>query len=81
MDSADEWRDALATEFENFTFSVGDAVGDPPSVDVAVVWTLPADGLERFTNLRAILSLGAGINQLDPKRLPADVPLARLVDA
>jgi glyoxylate/hydroxypyruvate reductase A len=81
MDSADDWRDALATEFKEFKFSVGDDVEDPDSVDVAIVWTLPEMGFEQFTNLRAILSLGAGVNQLDPKRLPANVPLARLVDA
>jgi len=61
-------------------FSVGEAVAEPQTVDVAIVWTLPESGLERFVNLRAILSLGAGINQLDPRRLPAHVPLARLVD-
>src|SRR6202165_4932235 len=81
MDSADEWREALASQFEDFKFSVGDKVDDPESVDVAMVWTLPDGGLERFVNLRAILSLGAGINQLDPQRLPKQVPLARLVDA
>jgi glyoxylate/hydroxypyruvate reductase len=81
MDSADEWREALASQFENFKFSVGDEVDHPESVDVAMVWTLPDGGLERFVNLRAILSLGAGVNQLDPQRLPRQVPLARLVDA
>jgi glyoxylate/hydroxypyruvate reductase len=81
MDSADEWREALASQFEDFKFSVGDEVDDPESVDVAMVWTLPDGGLERFVNLRAILSLGAGVNQLDPQRLPRQVPLARLVDA
>src|ERR1700676_2893443 len=81
MDSADEWREALASQFEDFKFSVGDEVDDPESVDVAMVWTLPDGGLEPFVNLRAILSLGAGINQLDPQRLPKQVPLARLVDA
>jgi glyoxylate/hydroxypyruvate reductase A len=81
MDSADEWREALAGQFDDFKFSVGDDVDHPESVDVAVVWTLPDGGLERFVNLRAILSLGAGINQLDLQRLPKHVPLARLVDA
>jgi glyoxylate/hydroxypyruvate reductase A len=81
MDSADEWRQALASQFDEFKFSVGDDVDDPDSVDVAMVWTLPDGGLERFVNLRAILSLGAGINQLDLQRLPKHVPLARLVDA
>jgi glyoxylate/hydroxypyruvate reductase A len=81
MDSADEWREALASQFVDFKFSAGDEVDHPESVDVAMVWTLPEGGLERFVNLRAILSLGAGVNQLDPQRLPRQVPLARLVDA
>jgi glyoxylate/hydroxypyruvate reductase A len=81
MDSPDEWREALATQYENFTFSVGDDVPSPETVDVAIVWTLPVQGLKRFEKLRAILSLGAGINQLDPQLLPPHVPLARLVDA
>jgi glyoxylate/hydroxypyruvate reductase len=81
IDSPDEWRAALATEFEDFTFSAGSEGAAPESVDVALIWTLPDDGLERFTNLRAILSLGAGIDQLDLRRLPKNVPIARLVDA
>ena len=80
LDSPDEWRAALASEFKDFTFAVGAEV-DPESVDIALIWTLPDDGLERFTNLRAILSLGAGTDQLDLKRLPKHVPIARLVDA
>jgi glyoxylate/hydroxypyruvate reductase len=76
----DEWRRALAGQFDESKFSVGEDVDDPDSVDVAMVWTLPDGGLERFVNLRAILSLGAGINQLDLQRLPKHVPLARLVD-
>jgi glyoxylate/hydroxypyruvate reductase A len=81
IDSPEEWRAALATQFENFRFSVGRDVDSPESVGIALVWTLPDEGLERFTNLRAILSLGAGINQLDIDRLPKHVPVARLVDA
>jgi glyoxylate/hydroxypyruvate reductase A len=80
LDSPDEWRASLATEFEDFTFSVGCHVASPESVNVALVWTLPDCGLERFVNLRAILSLGAGIDQLDLARLPKHVPIARLVD-
>jgi glyoxylate/hydroxypyruvate reductase A len=80
LDSPEEWRAALATHFDDFKFSVADDLKSPENVDVAIVWTLPDGGLERFVNLRAILSLGAGVNQLDPTRLPAHVPLARLVD-
>lgn len=79
LDSAEEWRAALATQFRTFTFLVSVAP-DPESVDVALVWTVPDEGLLRFTNLRAILSLGAGIDQLQQARLPSHVPIARLVD-
>src|SRR5215475_11561987 len=80
LDSPDEWRAALATEFQDFTFSVGSDIPNPEKVDIALIWTPPEEGLERFINLRAILSLGAGIDQLDPRRLPPTVPIARLVD-
>jgi hypothetical protein len=41
MDSTDEWREALASQFDDFKFSVGDDVDSPESVDVAMIWTLP----------------------------------------
>jgi glyoxylate/hydroxypyruvate reductase len=79
LDSAEEWRAALGTQFPHFTFCVGE-VANPECVDVALIWTVPEDGLERFANLRAILSLGAGVDQLEVARLPSCVPVARLVD-
>lgn len=80
LDSAQAWQEALAAEFDELTFSTSSQVDHPDSVDIALVWKVPKEGLEQFKNLKAILSLGAGINQLDPQRLPAGVPLARLVD-
>jgi glyoxylate/hydroxypyruvate reductase A len=80
LDSPEEWRAALAMHFGDFKFSMAGDTENPENVDIALVWTIPDGGLERFINLRAILSLGAGVNQLDPTRLPAHVPLARLVD-
>src|SRR5579862_6696355 len=81
IDSAEEWRAALATHFKDFTFSRESDVSDPEGVDIALIWTVPDDGLERFVNLRAVLSLGAGTDQLDLGRLPKKIPVARLVDA
>jgi glyoxylate/hydroxypyruvate reductase A len=54
-----------------------DNAGD--AIDIALIWKVPP-GLERFGNLRAILSLGAGVDQLDLDTLPKNVPLARLKD-
>ncbi|MDB6085224.1 MAG: phosphoglycerate dehydrogenase [Gammaproteobacteria bacterium] len=81
LDSPDEWRTALTKHFDDFEFSAAGEAEKPEDVNIAIVWTIPDGGLHRFVNLRAILSLGAGINQLDPSRLPAHVPLARLVDS
>lgn len=53
---------------------------DPEAIGFALLWKRPTTGLGRYPNLRAIQSLGAGVNQLDPATLPAGVPLARLVD-
>jgi glyoxylate/hydroxypyruvate reductase A len=80
IDSPEEWRAALSQHFPNMKYSVGEVCEEPESVDVALVWKLPNRGLSAFKNLKAVLSLGAGINQLDPDKLPKDVPLARLVD-
>lgn len=80
LDSPDEWREALLLQLDEFEFSVASEVKNPFLVNIALLWNIPDCGLDRFVNLRAILSLGAGVNQLDLKRLPPGVPLARLVD-
>jgi glyoxylate/hydroxypyruvate reductase len=80
IDSPEEWQAALSKHFPDMKYSVGEVCEDPESVDVALIWKVPNRGLSDFTNLKAVLSLGAGINQLNPEQLPKNVPLARLVD-
>jgi len=80
IDSPEEWRSALATQFETFTFSADCKANNPEKVDIALIWTIPNEGLEGFRNLKAVLSLGAGTDQLELGRLPKHVPVARLVD-
>jgi glyoxylate/hydroxypyruvate reductase A len=55
-------------------------IGDPPTIRYACVWKPPAGLLAELPSLRAIFSLGAGVDHLmnDPK-LP-DVPIVRIVD-
>ncbi len=55
-----------------------DDPGDVDEIDIAVVWKPPAGGLKRFPNLRAIVSIGAGIDHVlaDPE-LPKHVPIIR----
>jgi glyoxylate/hydroxypyruvate reductase A len=58
-----------------------DEVGDPGQIDYAVVWKPPRGMLAELPNLKAIFSMGAGIDHLasDPD-LPRHVPVVRMVD-
>ena len=52
--------------------------GDPDDIEIAVVWKPPAGGLKRFSNLKLIVSIGAGIDHVlaDPE-LPRHMPIMR----
>jgi glyoxylate/hydroxypyruvate reductase A len=53
---------------------------DPASIDYACVWKQPPGLLAQLPNLKAIFSLGAGVDYfLQDKTLP-DVPIARIAD-
>ena len=55
--------------------------GDPAKIEFALVWGPPRGALRRFPNLKAIFSIGAGIDHLasDPD-LPEGVPVVRMVE-
>jgi glyoxylate/hydroxypyruvate reductase A len=55
-------------------------IGNPGDIAYACTWKAPHGALAQFPNLRAIFSLGAGVDHLvaDPS-LP-DVPIVRIVD-
>ena len=65
--------------------SAGDAAGvaipDPGSIDYACVWLPPPGLLATLPNLRAVFSLGAGVDHIfcDPT-LPKNAPVVRIVD-
>ncbi len=54
---------------------------DDPSITYAVAWKQPANVFKKLPNLRAIFSVGAGVDHvLNDPGLP-DVPIVRVVDA
>ncbi|MEE2996895.1 MAG: glyoxylate/hydroxypyruvate reductase A [Pseudomonadota bacterium] len=78
----DIWADALRTEIPDLDIRFWpDAVGDPEDIDVVLTWQPKRGVLAKFPNLKAILSLGAGVEHVlrDPE-LPAGLPVARLID-
>ena len=59
---------------------IGPAIDNLADIDIALIWKPPPQGFQEMSNLKAILSLGAGVDQLDLTKLPPQVPIARLVD-
>ena len=55
---------------------------DPKSIDYIFVWKPKPDAFEGLSGLKAVLSLGAGVDALlHHPRLPEGVPIVRFVDA
>ncbi len=81
LDRADLWMEALNRHAPELEVRPWPEVGDPAEIDYALVWKPPAGLLKGFPNLKAIFSLGAGIDHLasDPE-LPRTVPLVRMVE-
>ena len=56
-------------------------IGDPADITIAAVWKQPPGVLAALPNLRAIISLGAGVDHVFADPTLPDVPIARVVDA
>ncbi len=79
---ADIWRRALAPYLPGLDLrSWPDGIGDRAEIDVVLAWKPPPGELARYPNLKAVLSLGAGVDHIvgDPA-LPAGIVVGRLVD-
>lgn len=75
-----QWERELKRRVPDLDFRLWPAIGNPADITAALVWLPPAGLLASLPNLKAILSLAAGVDKMlvDPT-LP-DVPLCRLVD-
>ncbi len=79
-DTLSGWVDMLGGLLPGWRVTSFDDVTDPADVDYAIVWRPQPGCLARFPNLKAIVSIGAGIDHVlaDPE-LPKDVPVIRTV--
>jgi glyoxylate/hydroxypyruvate reductase A len=74
-DRAHVWAPIFAAAGE--TMVIGeDAVTDPAAITHIACWTPPRD-LRRYPNLRVVVSVGAGVDQIPP--LPEGVALSRTI--
>ena len=75
------WEDALRRCDPSLEVRSWSDKGDLSEIDYVLVWKPPAGFLRTLPNLKAIFSIGAGIDHLssDPE-LPKDVPVVRKVE-
>ena len=74
------WRRALLRLQPDLDFRAWPQVGDPAEIEAALVWRAPPGLLRALPNLRLILALGAGVDDLLADATLPELPLCRLVD-
>ena len=75
------WKDALYQRVPGLDVVTFPFVGDPDEIDIVVAWEPPQGMLASMSNLKLVISTGAGVDHMlkDPT-FPKDVPLVRMVD-
>jgi glyoxylate/hydroxypyruvate reductase A len=81
IDPPKAWVPALQAALPGLEVRVWPDIGNPADIAYALVWSPPPGLLAGLPNLKAVFSLGAGLDHLfrDPA-LPAHVPVVRMVD-
>ena len=75
------WSNGLQKAMPEMDIKVYPDDGDVNEVEFAVVWKHPRGILKKYPNLKAILSLGAGVDHIiSDTELPEGIPIVRLVD-
>lgn len=77
--SPQSWLDALTAAIPGLQIVADD--GGRHEAEVAVVWNPPADFFDRVQTLEWVFNLGAGVDALLARPLPASVRVVRLEDA
>ena len=77
---AERWLHVLTPLAVAFELRTWPAAGDIGEIDYIITWAPPHGFFTQFVNLKAIFSIGAGVDSLllDPA-LP-DIPVARMID-
>jgi len=73
------WLAAFQSELPDMEVELWPNVTDPTQVEFVVASRQDPDDLRRYPNLRAVLAMGAGVEQYVGSNMP-DVPVVRLAD-
>ena len=76
------WKEAMVARLPGAKIVTGDENYDPETIDYALFWKQPQGLIKTLSKLKAIFSLGAGVDHVvSSPSLPADLPVIRLEDA
>lgn len=79
-EDAQAWRRALLHRLPDLDFRTWPDTGDLAEIDAALVWRVPPGLLRTLPNLKAVLSLGAGVDAMLADPTLPELPLCRLID-
>ncbi|RYG95614.1 MAG: glyoxylate/hydroxypyruvate reductase A, partial [Alphaproteobacteria bacterium] len=75
------WADGFAAALPGRRVVTRQDMYDPAEIEYIFIWKPKPDAFDGLTNLRAVLSLGAGVDALlRHPGLPAGVPIVRFMD-
>lgn len=79
--SSDAWVKHLRAQGPDIEVRVWPEVGEAADIELVLSWKHPPGALKRFPRLKAVASLGFGVDHIlrDPE-LPPGVPVLRIVD-
>ncbi|PHX38049.1 hydroxyacid dehydrogenase [Pseudomonas sp. NZIPFR-PS5] len=77
---APHWQRLFAEHAPDIEWRAWPDIGNPEEVEYLAAWQAPDDLTQLLPNLKVLFALSAGVDQLDLSRLPADLPVVRLLD-
>tara|TARA_Y100000588_G_scaffold151035_1_gene165102 strand:- start:294 stop:1223 length:930 start_codon:yes stop_codon:yes gene_type:complete len=78
---SNQWVQAINKELPDIQINVWPETGNPKGVEFLILWGKWPGKFKNFPNLKAILSLGAGVDHiLTLPDLPVNLPIVRLTD-
>jgi len=81
-DPPERWVGPLLAVEPDLDIRVWPDLGSAEDIDIAMVWDLPPSAYGQLPNLKAVLSLGMGVDHLLVRQdIPAHVPIVRLTDS
>ncbi|RZN12074.1 glyoxylate/hydroxypyruvate reductase A [Bradyrhizobium genosp. SA-3] len=75
-----EWARFFAERAPHLPFRLWPDIGNPADISYLVAWVPPEDIATTFPNLELVFSVGAGVDQFDATKLPAHIPLVRMLE-